>query len=169
MLAIFMIACSSTHKGTVPSVNYSQYSTYAFGSSSVVSRENPLIQWPQFSQRIEKALRFHLPTAGLDPVPVNSAPDLRIYYYIISDADAQKPVVDYEIGWRAEPFITQGESFTEYDKNTLVLDFVDVTTNELVWRGSTSLPLDNEKKVYQQLSKKIQLLIKKYPYFPSER
>lgn len=159
-----LMGCSSSEKTTSSSYNYSQYSTYRIGDPVVVNSQNPVFKWPQLSERIHKALNFHLPSAGLDPA--QSRTDLIIHYYVISDSNAQQPVLSYQIGWRAEQFLARGERFSEYSANTFVLDFVDASADELVWRGSTTIPFDSEQNTYDQLSAQIQKLVQRYPSLP---
>ncbi len=166
-LSVFLIlGCGTSKYATNPAVNYTQYETYSIAKSTIISSENPLFEWTQLSDRIKKDLHFHLPSVGLDRASIQTEPDLRIYFYIIHQADATRPVFNYTVGWRAQPFLEQGEAFAEYPQNTLVLDFIDHTRNELVWRGSIPLSFEEEAKAYESLSQKLKTLVRRYPSLP---
>ncbi|MFH5832495.1 DUF4136 domain-containing protein [Halalkalibaculum sp. DA384] len=164
--AMALMGCRNTQEAVSPTVNYTQYQTYRFGSRAMVGSENPLFKWAQLSSRIEKALEFHLPSAGLDYASIGSEPDLIIFYYVVTETGTEPPMVNYLVGWKAAPFLARGEQFSEYEENRLVLDFVDAANDELVWRRSTDLSLKSEKEAYRELSKKIRELVQKYPHPP---
>lgn len=164
-----VLSCTSTRtsrKSDQPGFDYSHYRTYAIVETVPLSSENPAFQWPQLTSRIRSELNFFLPSVGLDPVQQN--PDLRMYVYVIADPDEGPPVLTYQIGWRAEPFLAAGERFDAYASNTLVLDIVDPRLNELVWRGSTRLPLNSEPETYKVLGTRLKKLVQRYPKTPSQ-
>lgn len=170
MLAGCLFACSPSdnlRETEQPGFNYSQYRTYTIADPVPTSSENPAFEWLQLTDRIRSELNFILPTVGLDRSTKN--PDLKVYFFLVAESDNRRPVIPYQVGWRAEPFLSGGERFTEYPPNTLVLDFVDPNLDELVWRGSIHLPLENEQETYKVLSTRIKKLVQRYPDPPSRK
>lgn len=147
-------------------INYSQYVTYDFGNAAVASSQNPAFSWPQFKERIEQEVSFVLPGKGLEKD--TRSPDLLIYYYALVSTERNVPLLEYNIGWAAEPFITSGERFSDYPDHTFVIDFVDTNINQLIWRGSTALPFDQPDRLYEVLPKRIHSLIGQYPTIPRQ-
>lgn len=145
-------------------INYSQYQDWNFGDGDIPSSENPVFAWPQFAERLRREISFTLPIVGLDRTA--ESPDLLVYFYALAGDDKYNPVLPYQIGWAAEPFITNGEQFGRYPANTLVIDMVDPKINQLVWRGSTSLPFDEPDRLYRLLPERINTLLRNYPNLP---
>lgn len=166
--AFFLYGCKSSEpppeNKKVKTVNYDQYETYDFGNAFLVNREDPLFKFPQLEKRIKRELKFDLPSKRLDYSTED--PDLKIYFYAITDEEGSYPVLSYEIGFAARPFLASGERLQNYPGNTLVIDFVDLSLNELVWRGSIALPFDDEEKLFEVLPKRIHQLLNPYPSVP---
>ena len=154
----------STSKNAPRQINYSQYETYSYGNAIIVSSENPAFSWPQFSERVQREIDFVLPGKGLEKVTIRA--DLQIFFYAIIKAGQDRPLLSYNIGWAAEPFIENGELFDRYPANTLMIDFIDTNTNQLVWRASTQLPYDDQNRLYKVLPEQIHKIIQKYPLVP---
>jgi len=168
LLIFWLYSCSPANRLPAddrPEFSYGQYSSYTLVQTVPAGSENPALTWPQLYERIRKNLNFHLPSVGLDPVSAD--PDLYIYIYVLAETDDLRPVAPYRIGWRAESFLAAGERLSEYPPNTLVLDFVDPDLDELVWRGSTGLPLESQKKTNEVLGSRIKKLVQRYPKPPS--
>ena len=60
------------------------------------------------------------------------------------------------------------ESTTEYTEGTLILDIIDVKTDELLWRGSVSGDVEDTSRLRKKLEKGIRAIMKKYPVTPDE-
>lgn len=167
-IVLLVAGCNSSHKATDENtprqINYAQYQTYAYGDAIIVSSENPAFSWPQFSERVKREIDFVMPGKGLEKSSVQA--DLKIYFYAIVEANRDRPLLPYQIGWAAEPFITDGELFARYPGNTFAVDFVDSNNNQLVWRASTQLPYDDQSRLYRVLPERIHKLVQKYPLLP---
>lgn len=164
---VLFTGCKSTEqaKSNAPrQIDYAQYQTYSFGDAIIVSSENPAFSWPQFSDRVKREINFVLPSKGLERTAAKG--ELNIYFYAVAETGRNRPLLSYQIGWAAEPFISGGERFDRYPSNTLVLDFVDSNINQLVWRASTQLPYDDQDKLYRVLAERIHELIQQYPLLP---
>lgn len=168
-MTALLLSCSSANtlrQSRLPDVDYSQYRSYVIVAPVPSDSDNPAFRWPQLNKRIRNDLNFLLPSVGLDPATDRA--DLYIFPHIIADSDGRDPMIPYQIGWRAEPFLESGERIDEYPDNTLVLDFVDPNLNELIWRGSTRLPLSREKETYKVLTERLKKLVRQYPHPPSQ-
>lgn len=168
-LAIQFAGCKNSEQSTSKppeTVNYSQFTTFNFGKPHVISSQNPVFSWPQFQERIEREIKFSLPGTGLDFS--GRDPDLLIYYFAIVDTREDYPLLPYHAGWAAKPFLSRGETFSQYVPHTLVIDMVDTNNNQLVWRGSVRINFDDAEQFYRELPEKVYSLLKQYPTLPDE-
>lgn len=145
-------------------LDYRKYQSYQFGQPVLFSSKDPVFSWNQFEERVKREINFILPSKGLEPTRTD--PGLLVYYYALVDPDKKPAILDYTIGWAAEPFIEKGEQFSRYPNNTFVIDLVDTDTRQLVWRASTSLPFDDPDDLYGQLSRQLRELFESYPNVP---
>ena len=134
-----------------PHVNFAQYHTFAFQRGRIVSRlgtndtDNTLLD-----NRIRSAVESDLPAKGLQPVAQN--PDLVVAY--IAGAQNRQQIEDLGPTPYAGPFFPGSFGFRragawwgpgydqfyvhDYTEGTLILDFVDPHTQQLVWRAYVS-------------------------------
>lgn len=56
----------------------------------------------------------------------------------------------------------------EYTEGTLILDIIDRSTDELVWRGSVSGNVEGISRLRKQIEKGVKAIMKKYPVTPDE-
>ncbi len=162
-----LFSCKAGEQAAQPAaaVDYQAYQSYQIASPTLASSDDPSFSWIQFKERIKREINFILPAKGLEQTAAE--PDLLVYYYALVDTKRKPAIIEYNIGWAAEPFIESGESFSRYAPHTLVVDLVDAHTGELVWRSSTRLPFDSREQLYEQLPGQLRKLFKPYPAVPN--
>jgi hypothetical protein len=117
---------------------------------------------PLFDQRVRRAVDESLTQRGLKKVD-RAAADFLVQYYIAIDKKLQVDTNTYGYGYGRYGYGGMGYSQTtvrEYEEGTLLLDFVDPTRKELVWRGSgttrirsTTKPEERDKRVREVVTK----------------
>ncbi len=148
VLALVLSGCSgiSVNQDFNPQANFSALRTWGWmpaptGRTTSDPREdNPLLD-----QRIRSAIEGELQERGFRFVQ-SGEPNFRVGYHLILEDQ-----VDYETvntywggGWgyrgvygRYGPAMATSQTYSrEYTQGTLIIDFLDVASKELVWRGS---------------------------------
>jgi len=144
-----MVACSgiSVTQDFSPGTDFSRLQSWDFMPSSERTGGDPRADNDIVEQRIRSAIETEMAAKGLQKVTSGDV-DFRVGYYLILDDR-----VDYQTmntyygggrGWRYGGMYGAygpgyGSSHTtaiEYTQGSLVVDFFDVQSKELVWRGS---------------------------------
>jgi hypothetical protein len=120
---ILLAACSSLEisQDYDESYNFSNLKTFNWETTPATGApkgtQSPMLLNPLTEQRIRRAVEGQLVAKGFQKQETN--PDFLIDYYL---GVQSKRVGTRRSSWR-------------YDEGSLVLDFVDSRTNELIWRG----------------------------------
>lgn len=132
---------------------------------------------PFLDAHIRKSIESQLSSSGL--TEVRSNPDVLVTYYGSTKTETRLQSDSYGYGWgtyggigwgyygygpgyRPVPPVSTTTRVVEYERGTLVVDIVDASSNELVWRGSVSdISVTNDvKKMQNNITKAIQKLVK---------
>jgi hypothetical protein len=164
-------------------VNFSQYRTFDFADTEVKTSgdANPLLRSPITQDRIKQAIASELSKRGLRQVERN--PDFLVtthtfvekaertvydtqpaagfaYPYAVSYRGGFLPV-NYGY-WYGPSYYSQPRT-EQYREGTLVIDFIDRRTNNLVWRGSVADPIDDAGRLGSEFSKNAKDILDKFP------
>jgi hypothetical protein len=139
--------------------NFGQYKTYSW--QDIKPRAS------LWDSRIKSAVNAQLESKGLTEVA--NGGDIAIV--AIKTSQTQKTLQTFYDGvgggWRWRGFGGFGESTTteqDYKEGTLVIDLYDVTTKQLIWRGSTESVLsDKAAKNEKTLDKSVAKMFKDFP------
>ena len=165
-------------------VDFSRYRTYAWADTKVktTGSANPLYHDPIAQDRIRMAIDNELAQRGLRKV-ANSRPDFYVTTHFYID-EAERTVASSAVGaGYAYPYsVAYGGGFIpvnygyfyrpayyqtyhteQYKQGTLILDFIDSRTNNLVWRGSLADPLDDPGQLGQQFAGAARDILDKFP------
>ncbi|RZK33024.1 MAG: DUF4136 domain-containing protein [Hymenobacter sp.] len=164
-------------------VNFSRYRTYDFADTEVKTSgdRNPLLRSPITQDRIKQAIAGELSKRGLRQVENN--PDFLVTTHTFVE-QAERTVYDTQpaVGY-AYPYAVSyrggflpvnygawyGPSYystprtEQYREGTLVIDFIDRRTNNLVWRGSVADPIDDAGRLGSEFSKNAKDILDKFP------
>jgi hypothetical protein len=142
---------------------------------------NPLLRSPIAQDRIKQAIASELAKRGLRQVETN--PDFLVTTHTYVE-QAERTVYDtypgpnyaypYAVGYRGRFLpINYGSWYTpayysaprtqQYREGTLVIDFIDTRTNNLVWRGSMADPVDDPGRLGSEFSKSAKEILDKFP------
>jgi hypothetical protein len=164
-------------------VNYSRYRTFDFADTEVKTdgTRNPLLNSPIAQDRIKQAIAGELSKRGLRQV--EASPDLLVTTHTYVEK-AERTVYDtyggpgyaypYAVGYRGAYLpINYGAWYTpsyyssprtvQYNEGTLIIDFIDRRTNNLVWRGSLADPVDDPARLGSEFSKNAKEILDKFP------
>ena len=142
-------------------IDFSKFKTYGWMESKHPAKG----LWPQ---RIIDGIDKQLQAKGLKKVETGDSPELKVVYN--SGIKEKTSVEGYDYGygwgpywgWRGPHSVTYQ---TYVDKEaTLVVDLVDTSDKEMVWRGVAKDTLsDNSGKNQKKLDKALQKMFKEYP------
>jgi len=164
-------------------VNFAKYRTFDFADTEVKTQgdQNPLLNSPIAQDRIKQAIAGELSKRGLRQVEAN--PDFLVTTHTYVEK-AERTVYDsypganyaypYAVGYRGRflpinygywysPAYYQTPRTEQYREGTLVLDFIDARTNNLVWRGSMADPVDDPARLGSEFSKSAKDILDKFP------
>ena len=164
-------------------VNFSRYRTYDFADTEVKTsgNNNPLLRSPITQDRIKQAIAGELSKRGLRQVERNA--DFLVTTHTFVE-QAERTVYDtqpaagfaypYAVSYRGGflpvnygyyygPSYYSRPRTEQYREGTLVIDFIDRRTNNLVWRGSIAAPIDDAGRLGSEFSKNAKDILDKFP------
>lgn len=177
-------ACSSAVNVEQQSnVNFAQYRTFDFADTEVKTDgdQNPLLRSPIAQDHIKQAIASELAKRGLREVQTN--PDVLVTTHTYVER-AERTVYDtypgpnyaypYAVGYRGRflpinygywytPAYYQAPRTEQYREGTLIIDFIDARTNNLVWRGSMADPVDDPARLGSDFSRSAKSILDKFP------
>lgn len=164
-------------------VNFAKYRTFDFANTEVKTNgdQNPLLNSPIAQDRIKQAIAGELSKRGLREVESN--PDILVTTHTFVEK-AERTVYDtypganyaypYAVGYRGAYLpINYGYWYTpayysqprteQYREGTLIIDFIDARTNNLVWRGSMADDVNDPSRLGSEFSKSAKSILDKFP------
>lgn len=164
-------------------VNFAKYRTFDFANTEVKTSgdQNPLLNSPIAQDRIKQAIAGELTKRGLREVEAN--PDVIVTTHTFVEK-AERTVYDtypganyaypYAVGYRGRFLpINYGYWYTpayysqprteQYREGTLIIDFIDARTNNLVWRGSMADDVNDPARLGTEFSKSAKDILDKFP------
>lgn len=183
LLLWWLSACSpAVNVEQRPGVNFNNYRTFAWADTEVKTSgdQNPLLNSPIARDRIRQAITGELAERGIREVQRN--PDFYLTTHIFVE-QAERTVTNpppmgysypYLVRWRGglipvnygywySPAYYQTTRTEQYREGTLVLDFIDAKTNNLVWRGSMADPVDDPARLGKQFAESARDILEKFP------
>jgi len=160
-----------------PETDFSRYKTFTWYSDGFADSINGLfgVDAAHLDSAIRDSIQQQLHNKGLNLGQPNSA-DLWINYQAIAQRTAadryQYRLEDLDQSYIRKQ-IRYSSSFdasrrftTFYDEGTFVVDVIDRTSLQVIWRGSVELPIglyDTEAPRIARMQKAIKKLLAKYP------
>jgi len=168
-----------------PGVDFTRYRTYDWAKTEVKSAnsQNPLYKSSLNDQIIQGAISSELAKRGIRPVQGAARPDFYLTYHLyieeaerqVSNPPAAGYAYPYAMTYRgavlpinygyfySSPFYATGTHTETYQEGTMILDFVDARSNNLVWRGSVADPVNNPAKLGTEFAKSAKDILDKFP------
>lgn len=171
--AVTFVSCSTLtvnydYDIEAPFADYVTYKWMKPGTRVQNEKEGVMVEGSLLDTRVRRAADFHLDQAGLVKMEGDVDSDLLIIYHI-----GTQDVVDVTYyGYSYAPYYWGGYgggvSVDRYREGTLIIDMIDASDKELVWRGiahDTFRPKENRssKEIDQILDEVLYKLLLNYP------
>jgi hypothetical protein len=139
--------------------DFSRLRTYHWLQTPPNAPRDPRIDNDLIQSRVRSAVNSELHAKGYAEAGDN--PDFRVTYHIMvrDKWDVQSFPVDYGYGLGRWP-AAQDVRVSQYEEGTLILDVIDSSSNELVWRGSAQARIDPNRSP-QERTKLINAAVRK--------
>jgi len=163
--ALLVVSCSSVKVSSDfdSKVDFAGLRTYSWMTAPESTSENVRRELEQnrlIEGRVKKAVNAQLAAKGLRETAQD--PDFLVAFHTGLEDRLDIQSWGYDYG----PWGKGGPSTVPYQEGTLILDFVDPKSENIIWRGvgkkvlsSTSTPEERQKKIDQAVER----ILKKYP------
>jgi hypothetical protein len=171
MFVACAVGCTSLDVKTDhdPTVDFSRFKTFAFSGLTDLNQrgvlDNSLIR-----NRLETMIGRELQQKGLTQIPLDQNPDLLVHYWagVKDKQQVQSTGPAYGgYGWRGGygwGAGYSGVSTYEYREGTLIMDLVEPSKKDLIWRASVVTELEDSVKENVELTEKaIKKAFEDYP------
>jgi len=177
LILILVSGCASTPRTVEydPSVDFSQYRTFAWAPPEARDVRDPILDSQLLDRRMGEAVRQVLEAKGLSKVEADEA-DLLITYHTSSRERLTSPHVrvrlSYGYGypyypmWYRHPYHSAPYYHSEqrsFQEGTLIIDVVDRSRNELVWRGWRAGEVRQTRFRDEQLRQQVERIFSAFP------
>jgi len=121
--------------------DFSRFRTYGWLQKPSDTPRDPRIDNDLIDSRIHSAVNDELMSKGFTEA---ATPDFRVTYHVMiqNQLDVQSFPVSYGYGLGRFGAMTSDVRVEQYEVGMLLLDVVDSSTNELVWRGTAQARID---------------------------
>lgn len=156
LLLVFMFGCSPqirVYTDSAPEKSPSQYLTYDWRvKANVESEQYPLFYNELNDRRIKTAVNTELAKRGY--LLREEKPSILLHYHIVI-RDEPFAAIPYDYDYTNFEYWINRHSISSYTEGTLIIDFIEIDTRELIWRGWATAVID---EVYS--TEKLEALIK---------
>ncbi|GAB3202720.1 hypothetical protein ABID22_001029 [Pontibacter aydingkolensis] len=180
-LCFLILGCAPTvdvNTDYAQDANFSQYQTFSFYQEQPTEAKATSGNYDtMLDQRLKTAIRQSLSTQGLTYDA--SSPDLKVAYDVAVDTETEVNTnyayprgfgygyshwYGYRYNYGFNRFPATYKTINQYKQGTIVVDLVDVDSNELVWRGVGEAPVDMAGDISQErINTIVSNILKQYP------
>ena len=179
VLALAGCATSQVERDYDTDVSFGELETYTLIEQAERSTGHPAVSSPLVDRRIRAAIERELDAMGFRRVTSGDA-DFKVAAYVVAEERLRVTTLDrygyHNYGYRrfghplyygygGSGIITQ-DYVREYVQGTLILDIIDGSKNELIWRGWSSKALAHEprpEKVNEYVFKAVGKILEGFP------
>ena len=134
-----------------------------------LSGDDPVKLLERFDPVFKDAIATELTRRGL-VLATDGKPDIVVHYYVLIGPNSESQFRGQFVGavppWGLPDFAMTTTSFKVFEQGTVVLDLMDATRKEIVWRGVAEAEINREKYPAER-DKRIRAgiadLLKKFP------
>ncbi|MGH7491668.1 MAG: DUF4136 domain-containing protein [bacterium] len=153
-----LMSCSSV---TVKS-DYDREANFALYKTFDFLPHRSRLGFTSFNQkRIEAAVEQELIAKGFERQPANQ-PDFLVAYHTNVKDKIDVDTYGYHYGLYGRRYRTY-TTMREYQQSTLVMDFIDTQTKDLIWRGWAKDEARNPDKAKEKIGDTVAKILQKYP------
>ena len=174
MLVAITLGCSGVrvNQDYEPGTNLTALRTYRWKSPTQAKTGDPRIDNPLRDQRIRAAVDRQLADKGLVKTE-DKDPDFLVHYQNTLRQKIESTGTSGGFGFgvgsygrRGTIAIGTGNDVREYDEGSLVIDFLDPTSDNLLWRGSGNQryrEYQDPEKVTRDIDTLVVTILKQFP------
>ena len=142
--AVVLVACSSVKVQTEydKATNFKAYDSYAYLPRDPGPEQAPTARDPRIREAVMKSIDGALNAKGFKRVEPDQSPALLVAVH--GFANNRIEVQSYGYHYAATPYgfypglATSAVDVRQYRDGTLIIDLIDSTTKEMVWRGTAT-------------------------------
>jgi len=171
-LAIALAGCSSMQVRTEydPKAPYPSYKTYAWMSAAPGQEQTPPMRDPGLRQFVVQTIDAGMKAKGFELVKVDANPDLLLWVHGWRQGRVEVSNYGYAYGgaYVYGPYVSTAVAMPvvdvhEYTDGTLLLDFVDAKTKQMVWRGTATDTVLSGDDIRRSVQPAVAKLLDLYP------
>jgi hypothetical protein len=170
LLCAITLFASEARNDFDPDVNFSRFKTFSFIGGHELERSGVLAN-PVTRERIKNFISGVMETRGLHEVPPDEKPTLHVRYWVsvrqkeeITDVTPPMMWGGYPAYWTGAWYYSYEEYVIEnYIEGTLIIDWIDPGTRDLVWRTFLRQKIEDRTEAYKEAKKN---LTKAFSVFP---
>lgn len=168
LFAVVITGCATMNLATDydPSANFSGLKTYAWVPSPSRGPDDPRVDNTLLESRIHAAVDSALAAKGYRQ-DTSGKPDFLVGYHAAvrdkMDVYAMNDMYGYRRGWG---WGVSDVQVYQYEEGSLVLDVVDPTTKQLLWRGSAQAEVNRRlapEAREQRIQEAVRRLLERFP------
>lgn len=180
IIAVMLTSClsSNVHTDSDTNADLTKYKSFKFVDGDDESGPNPLYRSTLIDNAIHAEIAIEMDKRGL--VEQTTNPDLLVAYHTFTEKKQSSinnyyPMMYGGWGWRFYPWGFSPYPYgywngynekREYTEGTLIIDVIDATSKQLVWRGSISEAINDPSDLHKRAINAVQAIFKKYPVPP---
>jgi hypothetical protein len=140
-----MAGCISVAAHKAPGVSLSQYKTFAFYEAPATAGQQMAFERSLAGQTIREQLTTNLEAKGMRQAAPGEQADMLIAYHLRTRERLQYTDWGYPAGWGWGWYggWYPGYDVSSYTEGTILVDFMDARTHQVVWRGTASQIVDH--------------------------
>ena len=157
---------------SVPTANFSGYSTYQWVQNTQGKTGDPRIDNPDLDQRIRRIMEANLSLKGYRKA-LNDDPDFLVTYFAALKNTLRSASIHgsydypYDQGFPGA-WGPSGRTSAphQYEKGVLIIHILDGKTRQLVWRGSAKADVDlaaRQRKKQEQVREAVRKILEQFP------
>jgi hypothetical protein len=144
-----------------PDADFSRFKTFAIIGGKDIERSGWLDE-PEMRERFKNFISGALEMRGLSEVPKDAPHNLAVRFWVARRAKQDVDVIGIDM-WGGYPpywggawgYSYQEYVITNYMEGTLVVDLIDSTTKDLVWRTFLKQRIEDRMKAYNEAKKNL--------------
>jgi hypothetical protein len=154
-----------------PDADFTRYKTFSFVAEIELTRTG-LLYDQTISERLKNFIAGALEPRGLHEVPMDQKYNLAVRFWVARKQDSEETVylrpdpffAGYPAYWGG-PWAWSYEEYVVHNfvEGTLVIDLIDPSTKDLVWRTFLKQKIEDREKAYEEAKKKMATSFALYP------